>query len=207
VARWSDLTEGLVSATVTGRDHSEFEGRSRQCDLIEISYATSRRTLCVDRARRLILRERMESLTPGAPQPQHVETITYSRVEYLRAQSAEVFQFHPPPGSSQGGLDLPLTGEGGSGNYAGSLRPTVISKTEPQYTPEARTAKLQGSVMLSLTVDERGLPHEIKVIRGLGMGLDEKAIEAVANWRFQPGTRGGQPVATFTQVKVDFRNP
>jgi TonB family protein len=60
-------------------------------------------------------------------------------------------------------------------------------------------------VLLSIIVDEHGLPRDIKVIRPLGLGLDEKAVEAVAKWRFIPGRKGGVPVATQAQVEVNFR--
>ncbi len=211
VARWADLLEGLASATVTGRDHSEFEGRMQECEVIEAAYASFRRTLCVDPARRLALRERTDypaaAGIPGAAA--RSTTITYSQITYGPAQAAEAFQFHPPAGSSQGGFNLPLMGEGGAGSYAGlgSSAPMVISKAEPQYSPEALQARLQGSVMVRLMVDEEGVPRDMHVVRGLGMGLDEKALEAVSAWRFRPGTRGGKPVAAPTQVVVNFRIP
>jgi TonB family protein len=80
----------------------------------------------------------------------------------------------------------------------------VIWKREPEYTAEARAAGIGGLVMLSLTVSAQGAPSNIKVIRGLGHGLDEKAAEAVQRWRFEPALREGQPFAEQTQVEVAF---
>ena len=80
----------------------------------------------------------------------------------------------------------------------------MIFKKEPEYSEVARKAKYQGSVILYLEVDETGQPTNIKVLRSLGLGLDEKAIEAVKQWRFKPGTENGVPVTMPTQVKVDF---
>ncbi len=86
----------------------------------------------------------------------------------------------------------------------GSKPPVLIFKKEPEYSEVARKAKYQGSVILYLEVDETGQPTNIKVLRSLGLGLDEKAIEAVKQWRFKPGTENGVPVTMPTQVKVDF---
>ncbi len=83
--------------------------------------------------------------------------------------------------------------------------PVLINKVEPQYSEEAQKAKYSGTVLLSIVVDANGLPRDIHVIRPLGLGLDEKAIEAVMNWRFRPGMKGGRPVATQAQIEMNFR--
>jgi TonB family protein len=83
----------------------------------------------------------------------------------------------------------------------------LISKHEPKYSPEALKAKLQGTIRLSLVVGMDGVPQDVKVLRGLGLGLDEKAVEAVQGWRFKPATRGGEPVAVTAQVEVNFQIP
>ena len=83
--------------------------------------------------------------------------------------------------------------------------PLLVSKVEPEYSEEARKAKFSGAVMLSLVVGADGVPRDIHVVRQLGLGLDEKAIEAVMKWRFRPGRRGGQSVATQATVEVTFR--
>ena len=95
---------------------------------------------------------------------------------------------------------------GGAYHIGGEVSaPTLISKTEPEYSEEARKAKYSGSVLLSIVVDANGLPRDIKVVRPLGLGLDEKAIEAVMKWRFRPGMKGGRAVAVQAQVEVTFR--
>jgi protein TonB len=71
---------------------------------------------------------------------------------------------------------------------------------------EARKAKIEGSCTLALVVDENGNPTNLRVIRSLGMGLDEKAIEAVKSWKFEPAFgKDGKPVASKIAVEVDFR--
>ncbi len=83
--------------------------------------------------------------------------------------------------------------------------PNLVQKVEPEYTEEARKACLSGSVLVSLVIDEHGVPRDIRVVRPLGLGLDEKAMEAVSTWRFKPALRNGQPVAIRARVEVNFR--
>ncbi len=82
--------------------------------------------------------------------------------------------------------------------------PQVIYNPEPSFSDEARKAKEQGVVVLLVVVGRDGHTYDIHVRQSLGMGLDEKAIEAVSRWRFRPGTLNGQPVATQIAVEVDF---
>lgn len=102
----------------------------------------------------------------------------------------------------------PGFGDGPSGIFpagkAGVTVPQVIFNPEPSFSEEARKAKAQGIVMLLVVVGKDGRPYDIRVGQSLGMGLDEKAIEAVTRWRFRPATLNGQPVATQIAVEVDF---
>jgi periplasmic protein TonB len=86
-----------------------------------------------------------------------------------------------------------------------STQPALIHKAEPQYTEEARDAKLEGAVELSSTIGTDGVPSDIKVLRELGMGLDEKAVECLRQWRFKPATSHTEPVATKATVQINFR--
>ena len=85
--------------------------------------------------------------------------------------------------------------------------PMVIHKADPEYTPEALEAKLTGAVLLTLVVDPEGNPTEIKVVKGLGKGLDEKAVECVQKWHFKPATHNSEPVSVKATVEINFRLP
>jgi TonB family protein len=102
----------------------------------------------------------------------------------------------------------PGAGAGPPGIYpAGKMGvtvPQVIFNPEPSFSDEARKAKAQGMVLLLVVVGKDGRTYDIHVGQSLGMGLDEKAIEAVKVWRFRPATLNGQPVATQIAVQVDF---
>jgi TonB family protein len=87
----------------------------------------------------------------------------------------------------------------------GVAPPVVILKVEPQYTEEARRAKLAGTVVLGVVVDPDGVARTMYVQHALGMGLDQKAMEAVQRWRFRPGMKDGKPVAVQATVEVNFR--
>ncbi|MDX1982364.1 MAG: energy transducer TonB [Bryobacteraceae bacterium] len=104
-------------------------------------------------------------------------------------------------------------GPGEGGNVGGGVykigggvsAPSLVFKVEPEYSEEARKAKFQGTVVLYVEVDEKGQPRNLKVVRPLGLGLDEKAIEAVQKWRFRPGYKDGKPVAVAATIEVNFR--
>jgi protein TonB len=107
----------------------------------------------------------------------------------------------------------PGFGPGEGGNIGGGVyrvgggvsAPTLVYKVEPEYSEEARKAKFQGTVVLAIVIDERGVARQFRVIKPLGLGLDEKAIEAVQKWRFAPGRKNGQPVAVQATIEVNFR--
>ena len=88
---------------------------------------------------------------------------------------------------------------------SGARPPRVISRSEPEYSEEARRAGVNTTILLSLVVDENGAPRDIKVDRGAGFGLDEMAMRAIEGWRFEPGTKDGQPFASPTHIEVGFR--
>jgi TonB family protein len=103
------------------------------------------------------------------------------------------------PGRGPGGATV-LAGQRGAVTPA-----SVLWKVEPEYTDEARKVRLQGTVVLYIEVSPDGKAQNLRVGQGLGLGLDERAIEAVRRWRFRPGYENGKPVLTTAQVLVSFR--
>jgi TonB family protein len=96
----------------------------------------------------------------------------------------------------------------GHGPYrigGGVTAPHAIYDPEPEYSEEARRVKYQGIAVLQVVIDAEGRPRDVRIARSAGMGLDEKAIEAVRKWRFEPGTLNGKPVAVIVNVEVNFR--
>ena len=116
-------------------------------------------------------------------------------------------------GGGVGSGEGPGFGPGhGGGTGGGAFRvgggvsaPKAIYAPDPEYSEEARKAKFQGTCVLWLVVGPDGKPRDIKVQRTLGLGLDEKAIEAVKTWRFEPAMKDNKPVAVQINVEVSFR--
>jgi periplasmic protein TonB len=96
----------------------------------------------------------------------------------------------------------------GGGPYrvgGGVSAPRILFAPDPEYSEEARKAKYQGTVVLWVVVGPDGRPRDVRVQRSLGLGLDEKAMEAVRSWKFEPARKDGQPVAVQINVEVNFR--
>ena len=112
-------------------------------------------------------------------------------------------------GSGKGGGMGPGEGGGvGGGVYrvgGGVSQPTILFKVDPEYSEEARKAKYSGTVTLAVVVDADGHARDIHVVKSLGMGLDEKAVEAVQKWKFKPGMKGSQAVSVRATIEVNFR--
>jgi protein TonB len=104
-------------------------------------------------------------------------------------------------------------GPGEGGGYGGGLyhvgggvsAPQLVFAPDPEFSDEARRAKYQGVCVVSLIVDAQGNPQRVQVVRHLGMGLDEKAVEAVKQYRFKPATLQGKPVPVEVNIEVNFR--
>jgi periplasmic protein TonB len=109
--------------------------------------------------------------------------------------------YGPGEGGGTGGGGVGYLGAGGGAITA----PTLIVKAEPEYSEDARKARLQGTVRLQIEVDTHGLAQHIVINQSLGLGLDERAVDAVKKWRFNPGKVNGKPVTVIAFVDVNFR--
>lgn len=219
---FSQLTDNLTSAVVIGRDQLQIAGAPEECELVRAEYTVPvppgddpnipgfLRTFCIDTTRALVLRERTERTTAKG---RWITTITYSLMEREAKLSLNEFEFQVPTGTvedegPQGAGDDPIP-EGGV--YRMGLRvsgPILVYKVEPSYTEDARQARVSGMVLVSLAVDSSGKPLNVTVLKGLGHGLDEKAVEAVGQWRYRPGMKDGAAVTVgISKAVVNFRLP
>jgi TonB family protein len=102
-------------------------------------------------------------------------------------------------GSGTGDKNAPL-------RVGGDVKaPTVTSKPEPKYTEPARHAHVTGVVVVEAIINKQGSVEDVKVLKGLPMGLSEEAVEAVRKWRFRPGTLNGEPVDVIFDLTVNFK--
>jgi TonB family protein len=147
------------------------------------------------------------------PQSEHIGDLISSNVVIPSNGSGD-------GGGAGSGSDTGLGGGNGLGYGPGSgigagggvfslgrgiTAPRAIYDPEPEYSEEARKIKQQGVVILSMVVDQQGRPRDMHVVRSLGMGLDEKAMDAVKQWKFSPGLKDGIPVAVRVNIEVSFR--
>ena len=151
--------------------------------------------------------------------------VAENHIPMLGTTSKEIMPAAPPSNGtgsgggigsgSGGGVGMghgPGVGAGSGGGIGGGVyrvgggisAPTAISSPDPDYTEEARRAKKQGTCVLWLIVDSTGNPRDIRVVRGLGFGLDAKALEAVKQWKFHPALKDGKPVDVQISVEVEF---
>jgi len=174
----------------------------------------------------IVLRNQHPKLTaePTVVVPPQVKLASNHALN-LGAPNAPVMPSAPPSNGtgsgggigsgSGGGVGVghgPGVGAGSGGGIGGGVyhvgggisAPQAISAPDPEYTEEARRAKAQGTCVLWLIVDSSGHPRDIRVVRGLGYGLDAKALEAVQKWRFQPSLKDGKPVDVQISVEVAF---
>ena len=104
-------------------------------------------------------------------------------------------------------------GPGTGGNTGGGPRrigggvsaPVALYTPEPEFSEEARKAKVAGNVLVYLQVDTNGKPVNVRILRGIGMGLDEKALEAVRQYKFKPAMENGHPVRVEMNIEVNFQ--
>lgn len=135
----------------------------------------------------------------GAIPPKPRRVVSAPAEGPIRQRAIRIDRWWPVPQSEQEKRETAhRIGDGGTS-------PKLLLKAEPKYSEKARQARVEGLVRLSAEVWEDGLPHNIRVVRSLGWGLDEKAVEAVRQWRFSPGTLDGKPVRVQVQIEVSFR--
>jgi TonB family protein len=142
----------------------------------------------------------------GEPvEAQHEITVTFKRDEstaYLGPDDLSPDVPLEPPADIQERI---LAGELVSGDSREVTHPTTIFAPDPEYSETARRIKYQGTCVLGLIVGADGNPLSVWITRPAGEGLDEKSIEAVKLWKFQPATKDGEPVAVFLNVETTFR--
>lgn len=135
----------------------------------------------------------------------HDVTITFKRDESTAQIGPDDLSPDVPLEPSEDIEKRLAAGEFQSSSSGGLTHPRTIYSPDPEYSDPARKAKYQGTCVLGLIVGADGQPLSVWVTRPLGLGLDEKAIQAVQKWRFSPATKDGEPVAVILYVEVSFR--
>ncbi len=178
--RWENFPAVLDSAVLAGREPVQFEGRPVECIVIRSKTSVSLQTFYIDPSRKMLLREVWERTLP-CNSFRSTATFSYIRIERSLPIDPALFTFTPPPGAVQGELPAPDV-QGFYRPGGGVSEPAPISKADPGYTSLAIEAGIEGMARVWVVVTPFGLPGRMRVLRGLGAGLDEKALEAVRQW-------------------------
>jgi TonB family protein len=130
------------------------------------------------------------------------EQARVSEAEAMEASAGEIRKAHvaqlSPKRQTAAAAQASRTGNG-------VAAPKLLHKIEPSYSPEARAVKAQGTVVLTVVIGTDGKACDVRLSQGVGFGLDEQALEALTQWTFEPGTRGGMAVPVQASIEVNFR--
>ena len=134
--------------------------------------------------------------TPDEPEP--IRTVDEIEQQVVDVPADVLFDIPtgPPPASEPDG---PI-------QVGGDVKaPEKISSVQPSYTEIARKARIQGVVIVQAIIDKQGNVTNVKVLKGLPMGLDEAAVDAIKQWKFKPATLNGRPVTVYFNLTVNFK--
>ena len=120
----------------------------------------------------------------------------------VRSVSADLYEVH----EREVGQEVGPAVSGGVYRVSGGVTvPELISWQPLEYTAEARAAHIEGTIELSVTIGQNGIPRDTQIQKALGFGLDEKAMQFVAQWCFTPAVYQGSPVPVAASINVNFR--
>jgi TonB family protein len=153
--------------------------------------------------------ERLYQSALAAQDPQSADAAVCMAVyaQFLRAQGSEdlASDFDARAAAIRTTHATPTLPPGVYHVGKGVSAPSVAQKVDPEYSEEARAARLQGTVVVEVVIGADGIPHDPRVVRGLGLGLDENAVEAINQWQFKPGVKDGEPAKVAATIEVNFR--
>ncbi len=227
LAGFEHLADNLRSAVITGTGQAQFEGRQQPCVIVESKYrqirdvtiapgvvstvGRSSRRFCIDEARKLVLTDHIEAALEAGPHPSYlVVDVTYGRIERNPILPPSTFERQPPQGYAEvvrpvqppAPPDVPPQPRVGlrMGAFA-------IGQETPEYTQEAWDEGIQGQVTVVARIAADGRVESVRVTQPIGWGLDEKAMESVRKWRFNPASKDGVAEAGEATAIVRFVLP
>ncbi len=143
---------------------------------------------------RLVRRVPVPDPTPDDPEP--IRLVEIQTPVFDVPESDPFFSIPDGPPVAPASRPLEIGGE--------VLPPVKITSSQPGYTEEARSARIQGVVILQAVIDRKGQVTELKPLKGLPMGLTESALATVQQWKFRPATLNGKPVPVFFNFTISF---
>ncbi len=226
---WAKLDSELHSPVVIGKENLKMEERTIKCTVVRGAFADQNsalagsRTLWIDEISKMVWMYRIGGASdePGRPGGHTVQSYKFLwQAQAGIRRSDDLWMLEPDEGATEilpssatseatnppSPVPLPLALPKNLYRIGGKVSPpALIHKTEPTYTKAAQHAKIEGRVILSAEVHPDGKAHNFQIVQNLDPGLDQKAIEAVTQWRFRPGMRDGNPVAVLATFEINFR--
>jgi|SRR5690242_11790127 len=178
-----------------------FESKDKDRPKVRIEIALDKPLSNIEEAHSVI--HRIFALNPD----ELVESTPNYWRSFLREQSGKSSSDEKADGNSQEGADQDRAEEPiqlGKANLKDVTPPKPVFSPEPEYSSEARRFDIQGTVVLRVVIDKQGRVTKPRIIRPIGLGLDEKAIAGVQQWKFKPATLKGQPVAAEMAIEIAF---
>lgn len=225
---WMNLARDLRSPVIVGKETLAIADRKVVCTIVEGEFAevhltpAGRRTIWIDDRSKMVWMYRVERPSLDSPSPNARPVQTYSLSWQVQAgvrRSTDLWEFQEVEGATEvpapadgaelpGQLGPPILVDLPKSLYriGGKVKPpSLVYKVEPVYTEAARRKKIEGTVVLQAVVQTDRKARNFQVVKSLEPGLDQKAIEAVAQWQFRPGMRDGNPVDVLATFEVNFR--
>ncbi len=143
------------------------------------------------------LKQRFAHLLDPMPRPALTRRIAVALAS-LALVVMTLTAVRPVWSQSQGGREVYKVGNG-------VTSPKVLNIIHPDYTEEARAGKIEGTVLVKAVITEEGTADSIEVVKGIDAGLDQRAMDALSRWTFEPGTKDGKPVAVWATIEINFR--
>jgi TonB family protein len=205
---WPLLSVTMPSPMFAGTDR--VYGHPRECEVVRGKFSARdavRRsiTMCVDPASGLIARFQTEDISPKS----RVQTFTFFSLERNAQLNPDLFEFHPPEGSSEVAsidwLDPIATPTNTAFRISDEIEvPQLINLAAPTLAVSSRPSSSRNAVVMSAEINADGIVQNIKVNRSLGADLDNNAREAVRKWRFEPAIKDGKPITVVIGLAVYF---
>ena len=211
---WPPLAQTLAFPALSGTDTITVDGHPQPCQIVRAALTWSSRdpavketvTLCIDREHKRILRYQLQHSNPA---PAWAETYTFSLLEIDPTLEQKLFDFQAPEGSRPfATIDwlTPIAGiPAGVFQVSNAVSAPILTDLVPPLTPsDAALVEGGNTVLLHVQIGRDGVPRGIEVIRSLGQGMDEAAVNSVKQWRFKPGENAAGPAPVAATIYVHF---
>lgn len=214
---WTRLASAIQSPVVVGKETLKVSHHAAKCSIVQGDYVSdgspsTRRLIWIEDETKIIWKYQVAG--PAGSNSSDTYTFSWHLLNGAR-RSPDLWKPPDLQGSAQIAPlkdDALFSGPASTGSLpkdvfrigGAIVQPVLTLHVDPDYPPDLRRSKIEGSVSLEAEVWPDGKPHNVKVIRSLDVTLDGKAIEAVSQWRFRPGTRDGVPVPVRINVEVGF---